>query len=92
MGVIFVIGLIVTTTSWDIDSKLQDKNCTSSSLKTANKLALIIGVIFISSSLSFFGCSYKCQSVMSGLNITVYLTSLLILIGLSPSEFYLSQQ
>jgi hypothetical protein len=29
---------------------------------------------------------------MSGLNITVYLTSLLILIGLSPSEFYLSQQ
>ena len=79
MGLIFVIGLIITTTSWDIDSKLQDKNCTSSSLKTANKLALIIGVIFITSSLSFFGCSYKCQSVMSGLNITVSLTSLLIL-------------
>jgi hypothetical protein len=79
MAVIFIIGLIVTSASWDIDAKLQDTKCNSSSLKTANKLALVIGVIFITSSLSFFGCSSRCQSVMSGLNITIYISTLLLL-------------
>jgi hypothetical protein len=79
MGVIFTIGAVLTTVSWDIESKLEDTPCKSSSLKTANKLALVIGIIFITSSLSFFGCSYNCQSVMSGYNLGTYLVTLFLL-------------
>ena len=79
MGVIFTIGAVLTTVSWDIESKLEDTTCTSSSLKTANKLALVIGIIFITSSLSFFGCSFNCQSVMSGYSLGVYIMTLFLL-------------
>lgn len=79
MTIIFAIGAILTTVSWDIDSKLEDKNCQSTSLKTTNKLALMIGVIFLTSSLSFFGCSYRCQNVMSGFNLITYIIILTIL-------------
>ena len=79
MGIIFIIGAILTTVTWDIESKLEDKNCNSTSLKTANKLALIIGVILITSSLSFFGCSYRCENVMSGFNFISYILSLTVL-------------
>ena len=79
MGVVFTIGAVLTTVSWDIEAKLENTPCNSSSLKTANKLALVIGIIFITSSLSFFGCSYNCQSVMTGYNLGTYLISLFLL-------------
>ena len=79
MGIIFTIGLVLTTVAWDIESKLEKKNCLSSSLKTSTKLCLMIGVIFITSSISFFGCSYKCGSVMGGYSIGVYIITLFVL-------------
>ena len=79
MGVIFIIGAVLTTVTWDIDAKIESSDCKSVNLKTANKLALIIGIIFLTSSLSFFGCSSRCENVMSGYNILTYIIVLLLL-------------
>lgn len=81
MLLIFVIGLILTSISWDIDSKLQDTDCKSVNLKTSNKLVLIIGVIFITSSLSFYGCYSRCENIMLGFNMLSYVM-LLSLLGI----------
>jgi len=79
MGVIFIIGAVLTTVTWDIDAKIENTDCKSVNLKTANKLALIIGIIFLTSSLSFFGCSSRCENVMSGYNIVTYIIILFLL-------------
>ena len=58
IGVMLILGIILFYTSWEIDSKLQEKgNCISTSLKTSNKIVLCIGLTLIVASLSFFTCS-----------------------------------
>jgi hypothetical protein len=79
MAIIFAIGAILTTVTWDIDAKIEDKNCSSTTLKTVNKLGLIIGVILMTSSISFFGCSYRCQNVLGGYNLATYIGTLCML-------------
>jgi hypothetical protein len=79
MSIIFIIGIILTLISWDIDAKIQKLNCPSSSLKTSNKIVLCVGVTFIASSLSFYLCSNKCGSVIRGFNYMVYIISMLLL-------------
>ena len=79
MIIIFIIGIILTVVSWDIDAKIQKLNCQSSSLKTSNKIVLCIGVTFIVSSLSFYVCSTKCGSVIRGFNYMFYILTMLLL-------------
>jgi drug/metabolite transporter (DMT)-like permease len=79
MITLFVIGVILTVISWDIDSKLEDKKCTSKELKTANKIVLCIGIIFIVSSLSFYACSTKCNSSITGFHYNFYIFAMLAL-------------
>lgn len=79
MSIIFIIGIVLTIISWDIDAKIQKLNCPSSSLKTSNKIVLCIGVTFIVSSLSFYLCSSKCGSVIRGFNYMIYVVSMLLL-------------
>lgn len=79
MILIFIIGIILTIVSWDIDAKIQKLNCQSSSLKTSNKIVLCIGITFIVSSLSFYVCSTKCGSVIRGYNYMFYILTMLLL-------------
>ena len=76
---IFIIGIILTVVAWDIDNKIEKLQCTSSSLKTSNKLVLTIGITFIVSSLSFYGCTMKCGDNIKGVHYMVYLVALFIL-------------
>jgi hypothetical protein len=79
MALIFIIGVILTIVSWDIDNKLQNVPCESSSLKTSNKLVLCIGITFIVSAMSFYGCSNKCSNAIVGLHYTVYIIAIFLL-------------
>lgn len=79
MGTLLIIGIILTVISWDIDSKLENKKCTSTSLKTANKIVLCIGIIFIVSSLSFYTCSTRCNSSITGFHYNFYIFAMLAL-------------
>ena len=47
MIIIFFIGVVLFSISWNIDEKLQDTTCTNKPLKTSNKLVLCIGTILI---------------------------------------------
>ena len=68
MIIIFFIGIVLFSVAWNIDEKLQNTQCTSTSLKTSNKLVLCIGTILIVFSLSFFSCSVYCDKTFD----TVY--------------------
>lgn len=76
---IFIIGIILTVVGWDIDKKIEDKKCTSTALKTANKLIYTIGIVFIVSSLSFYACTFKCGDNIQGVHHMVYLVMLFLL-------------
>ena len=71
MIILFVIGVILIVVSWDIDQQLQTLNCESRALKTANKLALSIGIVFATSSLAFYTCSRACGSVVAGFHYKI---------------------
>jgi len=79
MIVLFFIGIILTSVSWTIDSKLQDTECKSTSLKTSNKLVLTIGITLIVSSISFFTCTSYTDASFSSQSLTVYISSMLVL-------------
>ena len=79
MSTLFIIGIILTIVSWDIDSKLETKKCTSSSLKTSNKIVLCIGVIFMVSSICFYACSTRCNSTITGFHYSFYIFAMLSL-------------
>lgn len=82
MAVLFVIGIILTYVSWDIDSKIQDLDCKSRSLKTSNKIVLCIGIILITSTLSFYSCSKSCANTLVGYRHTYYI-AIMLLLGLT---------
>lgn len=79
MIVIFIIGIIITYISWDIDAKLEATKCTSSTLKTCNKIVLCIGIMFITSSLSFYLCSSSCGNSIVGFHYKYYIGLLMLL-------------
>ena len=79
MIVLFFIGIILTTVSWSIDSKIQDKPCKSESLKTANKLVLTIGITLIVSSISFFTCTSYTDIKFEERSLSIYVISMTIL-------------
>lgn len=79
MIVLFFIGIILTTVSWSIDSKLQETECKSQSLKTSNKLVLTIGVALIVSSISFFTCTSYTDAKFEEYSLTAYVISMLVL-------------
>lgn len=75
---ILFIGIILFYTSWDLDNKIQDKDCKSTALKTANKIVLCIGTTFIVSSLSFFTCSKYTGLEVDNFKLIYYVISLFI--------------
>ena len=80
MIIIFFIGVVLFSISWNIDEKLQDTTCTNKPLKTSNKLVLCIGTILIVFSLSFFGCSVYCDKTFdSGPSLLIHVASIFIL-------------
>ena len=80
MIIIFFIGVVLFSISWNIDEKLQDTTCTNKPLKTSNKLVLCIGTILIVFSLSFFGCSVYCDKTFdSGPSLLIHVASVFIL-------------
>lgn len=72
MMLILIIGLILFFVSWDIDNKLQNSDCKSTSLKTCNKIVLCISVALIVSSISFFRCSTKVNISSGSGKINLY--------------------
>lgn len=82
MFALFIIGFILTYVSWDIDSKIQNLDCKSSSLKTSNKIVLCIGIILITSTLSFYACSESCDKTIIGFRYTYYI-SIMLLLGIA---------
>lgn len=71
------VGIILTSLSWSIDNKIASKNCVSTKLKSANKLVFIMGIMLITSSISFFICFSKCNtfsksSEMMSMNFFVF--------------------
>lgn len=79
MITLFIIGIILTIVSWNIDSNLENKVCKSKTLKTLNKIVLCIGIIFIVSSIWFYLCSRKCKNSIHGLHYILYIYAMLIL-------------
>ena len=79
MTILLFIGLILIGISWNIDSNLSTTNCKSYSLKTANKFVMIIGVMFFTSSICFFGCTSKCSTVIKEFNFMIYVLSMFVL-------------
>ena len=81
IGVMLILGIILFYTSWEIDSKLQEKrNCVSTSLKTSNKIVLCIWLTLIVTSLSFFTCSKVTDSNFN-FSLEVYI-GLVTILGL----------
>ena len=78
---ILMIGVILFFVSWDIDNKLQNTDCKSTSLKTCNKIVLCVSVALIVSSLSFFKSASK-LSVSSGSNKINLYTIFMFLFGI----------
>ena len=78
---ILMIGVILFFVSWDIDNKLQNTDCKSTSLKTCNKIVLCVSVALIVSSLSFFKTASK-LSVSSGSNKINLYTIFMFLFGI----------
>ena len=79
MIVLFFIGIILTTVSWSIDNKLQDKDCKSASLKSSNKLVLTIGITLIVSSISFFTCTSYTDAKFKDSSLTAYVIIMTVL-------------
>jgi len=57
----FVIGLILIVTNFQIDSALNGTKCTDDSLQNSNKGILIIGVTSVVASLCHMACTYNCN-------------------------------
>ena len=79
MASLFIIGIMLTIVSWDIDTKLEDSLCKSKSLKTSNKIVLCIGITLMVSALSFYSCSTSCDSVIAGVHYVYYIILMFIL-------------
>jgi len=79
MFILFIIGVTLIVVSWDIDEQIQTINCESRSLKTANKLALSIGIIFATSSLAFYSCSRVCGNTLIGFHYRIYIIMMFLL-------------
>lgn len=81
MFMIFVIGIVLTYSSWNIDSNLESKTCTDVSLKRSNKGVFVIGISFIVSALSFAICEHSKGSSGGGFEpgMGVYSIFLLLL-------------
>lgn len=80
MIIIFFIGIVLFSVAWNIDEKLQNTQCTSTSLKTSNKLVLCIGTILIVFSLSFFSCSVYCDKTFdTGPSLLIHIASIFVL-------------
>ena len=80
MIIIFFIGIVLFSVAWNIDEKLQNTQCTSTSLKTSNKLVLCIGTILILFSLSFFSCSVYCDKTFdTGPSLLIHIASIFVL-------------
>ena len=80
MIIIFFIGVVLFSISWNIDEKLQATLCTSKSLKTSNKLVLCIGTILMVFSLSFLSCSVYCNKTFdTGPSLLIHVASVFIL-------------
>lgn len=58
---ILMLGIILSVLSWGVNNRLKDKACVSTKLKSANQGVMVIGLIFIVSSISFFICISKCN-------------------------------
>lgn len=63
---ILMLGIFLSVLSWGVDNRLKDKACVSTKLKSANQGVMVIGLIFIVSSISFFICISKCNCSQSG--------------------------
>lgn len=79
MIVMLFMGILLFYNSWNIDSTLQDKDCKSVQLKTANKVVLCIGLTLIVSSISFFTCTSLSGSKPQEFNFIYYVIALSIL-------------
>ena len=80
MTFIFFIGLILTVFSWRVDTDATLNKCNSEELRLLNKITLSIGISFITSSASFFICSYSCNySNSQGYSLYVYMLAMFLL-------------
>lgn len=79
MFLIFIIGAVITYIAWDIDAKLEPTKCTSATLKTCNKIVLCIGIMFITSALSFYLCAGSCANSIVGFHYKYYIGLLMLL-------------
>jgi Kef-type K+ transport system membrane component KefB len=80
MFLIFLIGIILTYSSWNIDAQLDSKNCTDVNLKKSNKGVFVIGIICITSAVSFLICNLSnSNSSNKSLNVNINFYALFIL-------------
>jgi hypothetical protein len=64
-SMIFILGVILVVTSNKVDGSIQ-AGCTSDKLRNANKGILVIGVVFMVSSVAYMICHSKCNCGGSG--------------------------
>jgi hypothetical protein len=91
MGVIFVLGIILSIVSTMIDKSASNfPTCYTSKARNALRLILVLGVIFAVSSISFAVCQYKCgpcEGVSIAFNVYVGISFVLsaVITGLASS-------
>jgi hypothetical protein len=91
MGVIFVVGIILTVISTMVDKSASNfPTCYSSKARNALRLILVLGVIFAVSSISFAICQFKCApcegiSVAFDVYVGIALVLSAVITGLAAS-------
>lgn len=76
---IFILGVILLITSQSIDNAIK-ATCTSTKLRNSNKGILVIGMMFVVSSVSYLTCHMKCDcGGMGVLDTNVYIVFCLAL-------------
>ena len=89
MTFLLLLGVILTSLSGDVSSKLSAKKCVSSKLKSANQVVMVTGITLIVSSISFFVCLSKCgcssrndnPAILGYLVFSILLSILLTVLG-----------
>ena len=58
---IFLLGFTLTVSSWKVDDQMKAEKCSSEQSKSSNKGVLVLGLVFMISSLCFFVCLTQCD-------------------------------
>lgn len=70
---VFILGVILVITSQRVDNAIKS-TCTSTKLRNSNKGILVIGMIFVVSSISYLSCHATCKcGDIGGLDTKIYL-------------------